>query len=192
MKKAITFLLFFLLSFSSVHALNSVSETATVSRVIDGDTIELSDGRKVRYIGINTPETTHPQKGQECFGQEAKQKNAEIVEGKTVILERDVTDTDRYGRLLRYVYVDEVMINEQLVAEGFAFSSPYPPDVKFQERFDELQQSARQGQLGLWGAECPVGEVQGVQVTWLEQLLESLGVTNKWRELLVALWEVLI
>ena len=79
---------------------------ATVVRVIDGDTIEVEiDGTsyRVRYIGIDTPETVHPQKPVECFGKEASEKNRELVEGKRVRLEKDVSDTDKYGRLLRYV-----------------------------------------------------------------------------------------
>ena len=104
-------------------------EQALVSKVVDGDTIQLSDGRKVRYIGIDTPETVHPSKAVECYGQEASVKNKELVLGKTVGLEKDVSDTDRYGRLLRYVYLDGIMINDLLVKEGFAKASSYPPDV---------------------------------------------------------------
>ena len=78
---------------------------AVVKRVIDGDTIELDNGKTLRYIGIDTPETKHPTKGVQCFGEEAYKKNKELVEGKRVQLEKDVSETDRYGRLLRYVFV---------------------------------------------------------------------------------------
>ena len=72
---------------------------------MDGDTIIIEEGQKVCYIGIDTPESVHPSKPVECFGKEASNKNKELVEGKRVRLETDVSDTDRYGRLLRYVWV---------------------------------------------------------------------------------------
>ncbi len=132
-------------------------EQALVSKVVDGDTIQLSDGRKVRYIGIDTPETVHPTKAVGCYGQEASTKNKELVLGKTVALEKDVSDTDRYGRLLRYVYSDGVMINDLLVKEGYARVSTYPPDVKYQAIFSESEKIAREQKLGLWGDTCLLG-----------------------------------
>src|SRR3990167_2746686 len=77
--------------------------TVIVTRVIDGDTIQVETSETVRYIGINTPETVHPDKPVECFGQQAANKNKELVLGKSVTLEKDVSETDRYGRLLRVV-----------------------------------------------------------------------------------------
>ena len=127
---------------------------ARVMRVIDGDTIDVMiDGRifKVRYIGINCPEINHPQKGAEPFGPEAKVRNAELVAGQTVKLEKDVSEKDQYGRLLRYVWVGDVMINEALVREGYAYSRHYPPDVKHQERLDDSQREAQENKRGVWG-----------------------------------------
>ncbi|MCA9364334.1 MAG: thermonuclease family protein [Candidatus Moranbacteria bacterium] len=121
-----------------------------ITEVVDGDTIKLQDGRSVRYIGVDTPETKHPTKGVECFGQEATNKNKELVEGKIVRLEKDVSETDRYDRLLRYVYVDDVFVNDILVKDGFAHASTYPPDVKHQEQFDQSQKEAREQKRGLW------------------------------------------
>lgn len=129
-------------------------EVAVVKRVVDGDTIELSDGRKLRYIGVDTPESVHPSRPVECLAPEATQKNIELVEGQQVELEKDMSETDRLGRLLRYVYVDEVMVNDVLVREGFARSSKYPPDVKYQSRFDAAQASAQQNKWGLWSDVC--------------------------------------
>ena len=123
-----------------------------VTRVIDGDTIELETGQKVRYIGINTPETVDPRKPAECFGREASEKNKELVEGKIVELEKDISETDKYQRLLRYVYVDGVLVNDYLVRQGFANASSYPPDVKHQEQFLEAEQEARKDNRGLWAA----------------------------------------
>lgn len=135
-------------------------EQAVVARVVDGDTIVLADGRKVRYIGIDTPETKHPSKPVGCFGQEATDFNKELVDGKTVRLEKDVSETDRYGRLLRYVYTDEIMVNEKLVRDGFARASTYPPDVKHQTLLQEAQTQARTEKRGLWGAGCDTSETQ--------------------------------
>ena len=130
-----------------------------VTRVIDGDTIELENKQKVRYIGIDTPETKHPTKGVQCYGQEAYQKNKELVEGKLVQLQKDVSETDRYGRLLRYVFVmpDDasksatLFINQYLVQEGYAFAATFPPDVSHAEEFRLLEQQAREQHKGLWG-----------------------------------------
>lgn len=121
-----------------------------VTKIIDGDTIEIGDGIKVRYIGIDTPEVGD---GNECFAEESKAKNADLVLGKSVELEKDVSETDKYGRLLRYVYVggeNKQMVNEVLVKEGFAQAATYPPDIKYKDRFLELQKLARDGNLGLW------------------------------------------
>lgn len=130
------------------------SETALVKKVIDGDTIELSDGRKVRYIGIDTPETIDPRRAVGCFGKQASAKNSGLVLGKVVILANDVSETDKFGRLLRYVWVSDVFVNEYLVREGFARASSYPPDIKFQQLFISAEQEARLAEKGLWGETC--------------------------------------
>lgn len=127
---------------------------ATVSGIVDGDTITLSTGQKVRYIGIDTPEIHHPAKGKQCFGNEAKQRNSELVLGKTVRLEKDVNETDRYGRLLRYVWLGNELINQKLVADGFAHAASYPPDIARQTDLRQAEQEARQQRLGLWQS-CP-------------------------------------
>ena len=129
-------------------------ERVLVSRVIDGDTVELEDGRKLRYIGIDTPELVHPDKATECFAKEAMEENKRLVDGKTVRLESDVSETDRYGRLLRYVSVENTMVNDTLVRQGFAHASTYPPDVKYSQQFLEAEKEARENNRGLWGG-CP-------------------------------------
>jgi micrococcal nuclease len=131
---------------------------AYVSRVIDGDTITvLLDGRSynVRYIGIDAPETVAPGRPVEWMGREATAANKALVEGKMVYLEKDVSNTDRYGRLLRYVYVGQVFVNAELVRQGYAVVSTYPPDVKYQSLFLQMQQEARAAGRGLWGAQPP-------------------------------------
>lgn len=137
-------------------------EVVTVKRVIDGDTIELKDNRRVRYIGINAPEVDYstpgvegpkPQGLKDCFGKEAKEINKELIEGKMVELEKDVSETDKYGRYLRYVYVDGIFINDWLVENGFAKMMTIPPDVRFAKTFKEKERLAREEKRGLWG-EC--------------------------------------
>ena len=123
-----------------------------VTRVIDGDTIQIEGGAKVRYIGIDTPETVDPRTSVQCYGKEAAAKNRELVEGKRVRFEKDVSETDKYGRLLRYVFIGENFVNETLVRGGYAFSLPYPPDVKYQDSFDKAQEFARENDKGLWGS----------------------------------------
>lgn len=119
-----------------------------VVRVVDGDTIEIAGGAHVRYIGMDTPET-YPEV--EFYGPEAKAKNIELVEGKLVTLEKDVSDTDRYGRLLRYVYVDGVFVNGELVRLGYAEAVAYPPDTRYQWQLDQLEKEAKAAKLGIWG-----------------------------------------
>lgn len=127
---------------------------ARVSRVVDGDTIQLETGERVRYIGVDTPESVDPRRPVECLGKEASEKNKEFVKGQEVRLEKDVSDKDGYGRLLRYVWVGNTMINELLVRQGFAQVATYPPDVKYQERFLLAEQMAREEKIGLWADEC--------------------------------------
>lgn len=131
-----------------------------VIQVVDGDTIKIEGRMKVRYIGINTPETVDFNKPVECYGQEASNKNKELVSGKTVELEKDVSETDKYGRLLRYVWLGDTLINEYLVREGYAQVSTYPPDVKYQDIFLEAQRLAREEGKGLWSGYCDNTTVQ--------------------------------
>lgn len=127
-------------------------ERVGVERVVDGDTIVLLDGRRLRYIGIDTPETVHPDQEVGCFGAEASERNRELVEGREVYLEKDVSEVDRFGRLLRYVWLEEVLINELLVADGFAYASSFPPDIARQEQFRQAEAEASQAGRGLWGS----------------------------------------
>ncbi len=132
---------------------SSPDRTFLVKKVVDGDTIELENGQKVRYIGIDTPETVDPRKVVQCFGIEASDKNKELVEGEEVRLERDISDTDKFGRLLRYVFVgDGTFVNLVLVKEGYAKSSSYPPDVKYQELLKKGEIEAREKGVGLWSS----------------------------------------
>lgn len=126
--------------------------------VVDGDTIKVRIGDRtetVRYIGMNTPELHHPTKGEEPGGREAAEANRNLVEGQTVRLELDVQERDRYGRLLAYVYFGDMIINAELVAQGYAQVMTIPPNVRHQELFLKLQREARLLQLGLWRGTGP-------------------------------------
>jgi endonuclease YncB( thermonuclease family) len=134
---------------------------AQVVRVVDGDTLIVAfNGTqpRLRLIGMDTPETVHPTKPVQCFGAEATARMQQIVNSVNgqVWLEKDVSETDRYGRLLRYVWLGPTpaspLLNEQLVAEGYAQVSTFPPDVKYQDRFLVAQRAARAANRGLWGA----------------------------------------
>lgn len=126
-----------------------------VSRVIDGDTLELEGGTRVRFIGVDTPEVVDSRKAVQCFGPEASAYTKELLKDGAVILRKDISDTDVYGRLLRYVYLpDGTFVNLKLVADGYAYASTYPPDVSHAEEFVAAQTAARTAGLGLWGS-CP-------------------------------------
>ncbi len=147
MKRILALLLIaaiFLLSCAPVVTESQVK----VVRVIDGDTIEIAGGAHVRYIGMDTPETDPKV---EFYGPEAKAKNIEMVEGKLVTLEKDVSETDKYGRLLRYVYVDGVFVNGELVRLGYAEAVSYLPDTRYQWQLEQLEKEAKAAKLGIWG-----------------------------------------
>jgi micrococcal nuclease len=125
--------------------------------VVDGDTVHVRLGErveKVRYIGINTPEVQHPERGEEPGGRAATEVNRRLVEARPVRLEPDVQQRDRYGRLLAYVWVNgpggELMVNAELVRLGYAQVMTVPPNVRHAELFRKLQADAREPRRGLW------------------------------------------
>lgn len=133
-------------------ALATTLEGAVV-RVVDGDTIHVRIGARlesVRYIGVNTPEVHHPTRGEEAGGREATAVNRQLVAGKQVRLELDVQGRDRYGRMLAYVWIGDVMINAELVRLGYAQVMTIPPNVRHQALFVKLQRDARDADRGLW------------------------------------------
>ena len=129
---------------------SGVPESFLVIRVMDGDTIKLENGEVVRYLLIDTPETTEDPV--DCYGPEATNRNRDLVEGKRVTLERDESDRDVYGRLLRYVYVDGTLVQGVLVREGFGYVYSRQPDVKYLKDMAALERGARAESAGLWGA----------------------------------------
>ena len=142
---AVTFVLALILLASGCGRVDEYS--VFVTRVIDGDTIEIEGGQRVRYIGIDTPEKGEP------YYWEALEANQRLVEGKEVRLEKDVEDKDEYGRLLRYVWLDNTIVNAELVHLGYAYSYSYPPNVKYQTLFLQEEKEAREHKRGLWSHE---------------------------------------
>jgi micrococcal nuclease len=129
--------------------------TAEVLRVVDGDTIEVLIGGEeedVRYIGVDTPESVAPGEPVECFGEEASEFNAGLVEGEEVTLVFDAELRDQYGRLLAYVYVGDVLVNAELLARGFARTLEIEPNTSKAPRFERLARQAGAAGRGLWGA----------------------------------------
>jgi micrococcal nuclease len=149
-------------------------EVARVTRVVDGDTIEVEIVDRepgpgageaeagpihdVRLIGIDTPESVRPGTPIECFGREASAATKALLEGEEVRLVKDVEERDRYDRLLRYVYIGDEMANARLVVNGYAFAYTYPPSVRHSELFVELQRQAREKERGLWSPDTCKGE----------------------------------
>jgi micrococcal nuclease len=133
------------------------TRSARVIRVVDGDTILVAVGggqERVRYIGVDTPETVKPQTPVQCFGKRASAENHRLVDGREVRLVADAEARDRYGRLLAYVYraSDGLFVNEALVRGGFATVLRIAPNVRFADRFTALAGRARAAGRGLWSA----------------------------------------
>jgi micrococcal nuclease len=136
-------------------------DSAVVERVIDGDTIVVElDGRRerVRYVGVDAPELANREAGTvaECWGEEARDANARMLDGAEVRLERDTSDRDRFGRLLRHVWVARSgqwhLVAEELAAAGAVEARSYPPDTRRDDELERAEGAARRAGLGLWGA----------------------------------------
>ena len=136
----------------------NVAEEGDVVRVVDGDTIIVRiDGRdeRVRYIGVHAPELASADRGldEECGGNEAALANRALVEGRSVALERDVTDRDRFGRLLRHVWVGRDglrLVSEALVESGAIRARSYPPDTSRDSQLNAAEGAARSAGRGIW------------------------------------------
>lgn len=116
-----------------------------VGSIINGDSFILTDGTKVRLIGIDAPDIDG------YCSEFARQRLISLISGKTVYMKKDVSETDQYKRLLRYVYVGELFVNFTLIDEGYAWAVSYPPDVKYSSQFADAEKSARDNNRGcLW------------------------------------------
>lgn len=140
---------------TSSVALGFEGQQALVTRVVDGDTIQIEGGQTIRLIGIDTPETVDSRRPVGCFGKEASNQAKSLLSGKVVILQKDVSETDKYHRLLRYIFLpldngQILFVNDYLVREGFAKALTYPPDVKYNEQLRQAEREAREQKRGLW------------------------------------------
>lgn len=132
--------------------------TVKVDRVVDGDTAKVfyEDGSReseyVRYIGIDTPESVQPCAPVECFGDDSKDFNASLIEGRRMKMVFDEEQRDRYGRLLAYVYVDGRMINAEMLRRGYATTLEISPNTSKADQFSRLEDDARDAGHGLWSA----------------------------------------
>lgn len=127
------------------------ASTTIVARVIDGDTLVLENGETVRLIGVDAPEIGKNGRPGQPYSEQAKAFVRRLAEGKAVRLERDAQERDRYGRLLAYVYLpDGTMLNERLLAEGYALKMTIPPNVRYAERLMAAERRARDEGRGLW------------------------------------------
>ncbi|MDD2483066.1 MAG: thermonuclease family protein [Candidatus Shapirobacteria bacterium] len=147
------------------------SDLFLVTKIIDGDTlmVKINDKEEsVRLIGIDTPETVDPRKTVQCFGKEASLKAKELMENKIVRLDADITqmDRDKYGRLLRYVYLEDgTLINKKLIEEGFGFEYTYQVPYKFQAEFKTAQKIAEEKKMGMWAdGTCPTPTIKTVPI----------------------------
>jgi micrococcal nuclease len=157
---------------------------AQVVEVVDGDTIRVAVGGEaysLRYIGIDAPEMDQP------GGTEARNANAELLMGQTVRLEKDVSETDQYDRLLRYVYLaNGTFVNAELVRLGYARAERYEPDVKYQDTLEQMEQQARDAQRGLWQAtSTPPPTVTAapsggpiIRITYVDKRAEYVEIEN--------------
>lgn len=133
--------------------------TVKVAKVIDGDTLELASGEKVRLIGIDTPEKD------QFYYKEAKNRLKKLVEDRDIALEYDVQPADKYGRILGYVWMNdaknpeqEIFVNKSMIEEGYANVYTIPPNVKYVEIFVQAQKEARKVGKGLWNEKRPVSD----------------------------------
>lgn len=136
-------------------------QVGTVTKVIDGDTIEVNlNGKteKVRMLLVDTPETVHPNKPVQPYGKEASEFTKKLLLNKEVKLEKDKEDRDQYQRLLRYIYVDSQSVQEQLLSKGFARVVIYPPNTKYVQKYQKIQDQAKSKKIGIWSIDGYVKE----------------------------------
>ncbi|HST52374.1 MAG TPA: thermonuclease family protein [Pyrinomonadaceae bacterium] len=139
------------------HRTQALAQTYQVVSTIDGDTIKVNlNGtiETVRLLGVDTPETVDPRKPVQCYGPEASQQTKELLTGKEVTLEADPSqdDRDKYGRLLRYVYLGNQNVSLLLITEGYGREYTYNKPYKYQKAFREAQDNAKANKRGLWGS----------------------------------------
>jgi micrococcal nuclease len=147
-------------SVAKFRSLSPDLEIVTINRVIDGDTAITKDGRTIRFLNIDTPETKKPNTPVMCFGPEASQFSKDVLEGREVTLRKDKEDEDKYGRKLRFIFIAgkntdniEQSINALLVQKGFARREIIRPNNTFEREFTAWESEAQKNGLGVW--KCP-------------------------------------
>lgn len=136
------FVVFFGLSYKNIDTSGLME--VKVSKVVDGDTIELSDGKQIRYIGIDAPEMD------EALYDKATDFNQSLINSAKVYLEKDIVEKDKYDRILGYIWVNDKLVNEEILGQGLAFPLFIPPNRKYQDRFIKAFESAQTQDLNLW------------------------------------------
>ncbi|KND51444.1 MAG: micrococcal nuclease [Parcubacteria bacterium C7867-001] len=132
-----------------------------IAYVVDGDTAQLINGEYVRYIGIDTPEEFDPRKPEQCYAKEAAAENRKLVQGQYVVIQKEITERDKYGRILGYLYLsDGTFVNKKLVEDGFAFAYPYKPDTAKADEFAAAEVAAKEAKHGLWSV-CTTYRLSG-------------------------------
>lgn len=145
----------------NVLGIDTENTKYTVVDVVDGDTVKIriaSETYTVRLIGVDTPETVHPNKDVECYGKEASDELKQLLEGESVYIDFDESqdEQDRYGRLLLYIWraKDDLFINEHMISDGFAYEYTYNTSYYYQPEFKFAETAARNLSKGLWGSAC--------------------------------------
>ncbi len=173
-------------SVASTIVANNPQILYEVVKVIDGDTIDVDIGgqtKRIRLIGINTPETVDPRKLVECFGREASEKAKSILSGKRVVLESDPSqdERDKYGRLLRYVFLEDgTNFNFLMIRYGYAYEYTYDLPYRYQAEFKQAQKEAEENKAGLW-ASCQ-GQINVAPVTPVAGVCTIKGNINMKKE----------
>ncbi|WP_152394971.1 thermonuclease family protein [Paenibacillus guangzhouensis] len=154
---AILLIFIIVLTGCSTASTNAGDTNAKVVKVVDGDTLDVEFNGKterIRLLLVDTPETVHPSKPVEPFGPEASKFAKETLSNQRVKVEFDVSERDKYGRLLAYVWIDGKMFNELLLEKGLArVAYVYPPNVKYVDQFRAIQSKAQKAELGIWSIE---------------------------------------
>lgn len=149
------------------------AERALVEHVVDGDTLVVAGDRTIRLLAIDAPETVNPNlSAPQAHGQEAAARLTELVAGRQVCLERDLSDTDHYGRLLRHVWLGQTLVAEVLVREGLAWAGNVPPDMRYEDRLRAAEDDARRAGRGVWvrppSTPLAVGDGSGEAGKWYD------------------------
>lgn len=161
---AIVFFTLFISRSNTAPSQPVLSNSYSVDRVVDGDTIVVSrpseSEQKVRLIGINSPESVDPRRAVQCYGKEASDYLKLLLTGKQVTLVSDASqsDRDKYDRLLRYVFLDTENINQRMIADGYAYEYTYDVPYKYQLDFKSAQNNAEINRLGLWSKQTCSGQ----------------------------------